>query len=126
MGLCLCTHAQAQAFADKKINARHRHNDLLTTTELAKMISEVYPAYRKKAASYIVNEHRKRQHCSINSPTSCAYVSSVFLSSSEFSSHRRGRRATRRCRARPAHVLQPVATIHQPPTVAMVLDKEDT
>lgn len=126
MGICLCTHAQAQAFALKKINARHRHNELLTTTELAKMISEVSPAYRKKAASYIVNEHRKRPYRSINSPTSSAYVSSVFLSSSEFSSRRRGHRATKRYRARPARVSQPVATVHQPPAVAMVLDKEDT
>lgn len=60
MGICLCTRAQAQAFARQKINARYRRDELLTTTELAGMISEVSPGYRHKAATYIMKEHQQR------------------------------------------------------------------
>ena len=125
MGICLCTQARAQAFARQKVNARHRKDELLTTVELAIMISDVYFFHKQKAATYIVQEHRRlvEHRRRINTPT--YGVSSVSLPSSVFSSRRRGRRANRRCLARPARVLRPRPSVRQP-AVAMVLDKEDT
>ena len=122
MGICLCTDAQAKAFAHKKISERYRHDDLLTTTELAIMISDVLPSHRKKAAYFIVNEHRKNLS---NIPTSDVYVSSAFLPSNVFSTRTKGHQATSKYRGRPAHVLPPAKQARRQAAVAMVPGKED-
>jgi hypothetical protein len=118
MGICLCTHAQAQAFARQKINARYRHDELLTTKELAIMISDVATGFRSKAATYIMKEHQRR----VNSPTSVVSVLNASSSSNEFSSRNKGRRVTNMYPAHRAHVVQYVKSSDVSPAVATVHD----